>query len=154
MPVVESVARRQTTDRRNPQTTNRSAGSSGTSAFSSLLQTSLAGTNKTSRKKMPLSFADLMEELDEYEQDLLQKPSHPNFLRYRDQVRKLTSFILKNEFKIRTVRDRKQKEFEVVHYINRNLAETLQEILRRNPDTVMILRLMGELRGLVLDLIG
>lgn len=127
-------------------------------SFASLLQTSLASVselkNIRQKKREKISLASLMEDLDTYEDNLLVKPDHRNFLRYRDQIRKITTFILKEQFSIKTIRDRRQKEFEVVHYIDQNLAVILQEILHRNPDTVMILRLMGEVRGLILDVQG
>lgn len=124
------------------------------SHFSALLQTSLAKVNQTKKKDLVLSVEALMEELEELEHDLLKKPNHHNFLRYRSHVRKITSFILKKEFHLRTLRDRKQREYEIVSFTNQNLSKTLQEVLRRNPDIVMILRLMGEVRGLILDLLG
>lgn len=123
------------------------------SRFSTLLQSSLAKVNQTKKKESDFSIDDLMDELETLENDLQKKPNHHNFLRYRSHVRKITSFILKKEFHLRTLRDRKRQEYEIILFTNKNLSKTLQEVLRRNPDIVMILQLMGEVRGLILDLL-
>ena len=93
----------------------------------------------------------LLKQLEHHEQDLQEMPSHGNFFAYKNQVRALTNQILKEGYRLKSFKDRNDRNFEVVQIIDKKLADIYSALLRRNPEVRFILRTMGEIRGLLLD---
>lgn len=120
--------------------------------------------NKTTETSGPLPLSDSihdaedldrwLEKLEEYEQNLAERPTRYDFNRYRDHVRKIARYALDHAYKHEFIRDKKQREYEVIRVINKDLEEIYLTLLRRNTGTVVALHLMGEIRGIILDLLG
>ena len=94
---------------------------------------------------------DLMENLESYEENLLNMPDVNNFNAYRDQVKKIVKKILDDGFLYKSFKDRHQRRYEFVKIIDNKLNELLTNITRRNKEIVVMLHLMGQIKGLILD---
>ncbi|RME89013.1 MAG: DUF327 family protein [Candidatus Hydrogenedentota bacterium] len=90
-------------------------------------------------------------ELDKAEEHLASNPTYTNFLKYQAVVRAIGQWIMKKAFKQRTYVAKDKQALEFIEVINEDLASLLHEITRRNIDVLIALKLMGRIKGLLLD---
>ncbi len=99
------------------------------------------------------SFDRLFEQLSLYERNLIDYPTESNFESYQQKVRELLSQLLSKSYQIRLIRDARSKsEFEVVQEVDQKLGEIFTQIARHRPDVRGVLRHMGYIKGILLDL--
>lgn len=91
--------------------------------------------------------------LEQSERDMQQTPTRENFLLYRNQVRTLLSHLQQKVFSNTTLTSG-NKELQIVRVINKNLHELYQKVMKPQSDTLIILLLMGQIRGLLLSELG
>lgn len=95
---------------------------------------------------------DLLADLGDAEQRFASSPDRREFEQYRATIRKLTSFLLQNGHKFQHLQNRNStKVHEIVRIIDQKMSQLLQNFLRRRNDVVIALHVMGEIRGLVVD---
>ncbi len=103
---------------------------------------------KTPREQLD----DLLADLDAAEQRFATSPDRREFEQYRATIRKLTSFLLQNGHKFQQLQSKQgTKVHEIVRIIDQKMSQLLHNFLRRRNDVVIALHVMGEIRGLVVD---
>jgi len=98
------------------------------------------------------SFGALFSIFERREQQFTNRPGYEQFIEYRDAIRQLCSFISLQAFKLSIRRDRNQDTFETVKVINEKLALLYRRVITPEPEISFLIRTMGQVRGLVLDL--
>jgi len=97
---------------------------------------------------------ELFTQLDKYEENLAQLPNDYNFLKYKKHLQQMTTLISKSNYILKKIEFRSKKniaQLEVVYVINKKLAEIFSSITQRNIETLKVLHLMGEIKGLLLE---
>ncbi|MDH5720921.1 MAG: YaaR family protein [Spirochaetia bacterium] len=113
-------------------------------------------THRVEEVSRPLSkenyrLEDMIEELEIYEEKLLSLPDIENFNSYKNHVKEIARKIVDKAFLYKSFRDKKQKRYEFIKVIDENLNDLLKTITRRNKEVVIMLHLMGQIKGLILD---
>ena len=150
-PVKES--RHTGSHRTRRQTKSSESASIVTTGFSDLLAENIEPASKTeATPEKYRNYHDLLDELNEFEQNLLNYPNDSNYDVYKKKVREIASRLLKDAYELKIFRDRNRREFEVLKTIDANLHEIFRNLMSHNPDLSAMLRSMGSIKGILFDL--
>ncbi|MDH5717758.1 MAG: DUF327 family protein [Spirochaetia bacterium] len=94
---------------------------------------------------------EMLTKLEEYEEKLINTPDIANFQRYKNYIKKVADFALEQGFTLKSFKDRTNKKYEFITVVDSKLQEILINITRRNKDVSIMLHIMGQIRGLILD---
>lgn len=123
--------------------------------FSTLVEESIKPQSAAKTQELSeryRSINEMLEELHEYEKNLLQYPNDSNFHVYKKKIREIVSVIIKDAYELKVLRDRSRREFEVMKTMDQNLHQLFQNLMKQNPDLDAILKNLGDIRGILLDL--
>ncbi|MCS6972010.1 MAG: YaaR family protein [Turneriella sp.] len=131
-----------------PAARRTGARATGTSGFAALV----AGIARRPEKERPKTIEELFAELSADEEQLSREPTRGHFERYRSTVKKLCEQLVHRSYRLHGWEDRRKRRYEILKTIDAHLAQLYAGLLRRNQDVVIVLHLMGQIRGLILDL--
>lgn len=142
-------------DSRRPETSARrgesSTVSSSRTSFAGIMRKSSTHNEEQQERNSRQHLEEMLEEMRLTENELQNNPSHKNFLKYRENIRQLLKILQSRVFKSETILTRKSHELTVVKVVNETLHELYSQISRPSTDTLIVLVLMGEIRGLLLS---
>ncbi|GEM_PF-4443650 len=141
---LDSTPRKSTASGRASSATSTKSGVS----FSELL--AVEDSTRKSENELDL----LKKNFEESERRFAASPDLSAFEEYRKNLRALTEYLLSRSFVTKTYSGKNQSEVRVVHEIDQKLAEMYRTLLRRRPDIALSLRWMGEIRGLLVNILS
>lgn len=108
---------------------------------------------KTSPVRLREKLGEMLDVLEETEEEFVRLPQMTSFFKYRAQLRSIASFLLENGYALKKLPTRNNGEYEVVSVIDQALSEIYQSLNSRRDEVALSLRWIGEIRGLLLDVL-
>lgn len=132
---------------------NRQKKATGGGGFTSMLEKAvMVNRPRKNTSSAADRFDELYEQLTDAEDRLLAAKSVREFNLYRETVRKMASLINREGLRFRQYTDRyTNRSTTVLFIIDQKMADLLKQITAKNPEVPRILRMLGEIRGILLD---
>lgn len=119
--------------------------------------TSFSGIMRdTQEKMMEQELSLLMEEIKQQEEKLIERLTLAEVIRYRKLISRFLSTVVSNMYQF-TKHDYfnsqgRHEIYAIVNRVNQKLEELVKEVLCSDRDKLRILSLIGDIRGLLIDL--
>ncbi|MDH4199068.1 MAG: YaaR family protein [Spirochaetia bacterium] len=97
-------------------------------------------------------FDFFMDNLEDIENKFIENPDSANFFEYKTYLKTVAGKIIQNAYKKISLKDSKKKQYEIVKVIDKNLDELYQLIMQKSANKQKISIIMGNIKGLILDL--
>ncbi len=148
MKISSGRSRRSAGSRGAPERTRqKSVGSSGATFVESL--------HKVESEHLRRSLDELIPQLDQAAADLINTRTLRNFNRYRELVREFLDRIMRETSQVREISGfsgGRHKIMVVVQKVNAALDQLGREVMDAHAEGLRLLRIVDEIRGLLLDL--
>ncbi|MDW8307549.1 MAG: DUF327 family protein [Leptospiraceae bacterium] len=142
--------------RENTPRTNREAKKTLSSQKSSFSFLQMVSSSLKLQPSSPPSW-DVEEELHDLEvleEEFAKTGGFLEFQRYRKKVREIMAYLLERAYRIEETSTKTQKICQVVRIVDEKLRQIQQNLLHRRQDVVVALHLMGQIRGLLVDVLS
>jgi uncharacterized protein YaaR (DUF327 family) len=93
-----------------------------------------------------------LENLDTLENNLIANPDQENYKEYKQYIKMISNKLLKNAFKLSTVKDSRKKQYNYIKIIDDNLNQLFNAIMQKTGNREKIVSLIGSIKGIILDL--
>lgn len=124
---------------------------------------SIAGTNKIFENEFQSALENIstgdsmnidiiLNELNEIENRLIDNPNSSNFFEFQSFIKEVSGKLINKAFKLVHFNDSKKKQYEYVRIIDEKLKELYSQILKKDGNKTKISIIMGNIRGIILDL--
>jgi uncharacterized protein YaaR (DUF327 family) len=124
---------------------------------------SSAGTNKIFENEFQSALENIstgdsmnidiiLNELNEIENRLIDNPNSSNFFEFQSFIKEVSGKLINKAFKLVHFNDSKKKQYEYVRIIDEKLKELYSQILKKDGNKTKISIIMGNIRGIILDL--
>jgi len=107
---------------------------------------------RISKTTKEFDFQDYLENLNDLENNLLNNPNPENFADYKYYVKLVSNKLLKNAFKMSSIKDIRKKEYYYIKTIDDNLGQLFNAIMKKTENREKIISLVGSIKGLIMDL--
>lgn len=108
----------------------------------------------TVEEKEDFNLEEELCELEKRETEFAQSGGFAEFLRYREKVKEIMDALLKKAYAVEELSTKKQKICQVVRIVDEKLKHLQQTLINRRQDIVIALHLMGQIRGLLVDVLS
>lgn len=93
-----------------------------------------------------------LDNLETIENNLISNPSRENYAEYRNYIKMISNKLVKNAFKLSTVKDMRKKEYNFIKIIDDNLKQLYNTIMQKTDNREKIISLIGNIKGIILDM--
>lgn len=126
---------------------------SGISADShKIFEAELNEAMAVSKTSPDVDFEFYLENLEAVENKLISNPNRENFNEYRQYVKMIGDKLMKNAFKMSSIKDMRKKQFNFIKIVDENLSQLFNAIMQKSENRDKIISLVGAIKGIILDL--
>lgn len=148
-------------DTLTPKRPNKSSKTESKSAFSKVLAKRVSSTEDKSLSSSSLDMGELEILLDDVHflgEELVVEPSYANVKKYKEKIKEFLEHIIHHAVDLKSDKgqvrqDYKRSKYTIVEIVNQKLEKLAGSVLQNQSHQLKLLASIGEIQGLLVDLI-